>query len=237
MNKDTIIQTTTKEVDKNEPVLINNKAVITFNNFTLNNFKLETDKITFNIITSNNINFDKSYYYLVLSKGNKDIITLKLIGENKGETELTLLFNKTLENTLDINGTIKEIKKEDYPKVTLSSDEAGFATLLCKNSDNTIEYLFSNNNLINIIDVYTYIDRNNGEYLNMFQKYSNLSNELNSLGAISNIIEDSMKFVMTTNIDLNNYQYDNNKNINYYSLNTEPKIINFEMEAKGFDCE
>ena len=228
--------TTTEKPKENEPLLINNKTIIEYNNFTLSNFNLKQKEITFTIKTSNTLNLDDSNYYLVLSKDNKELLTLKLIGEINKEKEITLLFNKKIDNTIDIKGIVKEIKKEDYPNVTIYTDESGLGTITCINDSNSIEYTFNNNNLISIKDTFTYIDKNDGNYLKKFEEYNNISNELNNLGAISTIAETNTSFIMITNIDLNIYQY-NKKNTNYYSLNTKAKVVNFEMEAKGFDCK
>lgn len=239
MNKDNIITTTTstQKKESNDPILINNKAVIEYNNFTLSNFNIEKDKITLKITTSNTINFDNSNYYLVLSKNNKELLTLKLIGEITKEGEMTLLFKEEIDSIVDVKGIIKQINKDSYPNILLSTDESGLGTIICSYDENEIEYTFSNGNLISIKDTYRYIDKNDGNYITIFQQYVNKSNKLNNLGATSTITEDSISFTMTTNIDLSTYQYNNNDNTNYYSLNTEAKVINFEMEAKGFDCK
>jgi len=233
----TPITTTTQKVEDDKEKLINNKTIIEYSNFTLTNFDLKKDSITFNIKTSNTIDFDKSNYYLVLSKNDKEISTLKIVGKVSNEDTFTLVFNKKIDSIVEVYGIVKEIKKEDFPNVTLHSDESGLATITCTNSNNKIEYTFQSSKLINIKDTFTYVDKNDGEYYTTFEEYNKKSIELNNIGAISNIAEYSTNFVMITDIDLNTYQYSNNKDNNYYSLNTDAKVINFEMEAKGFDCK
>ena len=110
-------------------------------------------------------------------------------------------------------------------------------TISCLDENNKIEYTFSNGALISIKNTINYKDRKDGKYLEDYTKYNNISSELNSLGAVSSIVENAEGFIMNTDIDLNIYQFDKNTNTNYYSLNTKAKIIHFEMNAKGFDCK
>ena len=121
---------------------------------------------------------------------------------------------------------------KEYPEFTLSSDETGTASLICKKDNDTYEYMFNNNLLVKIKETYIYNDENN--YFNEFEKFSNLSTQINSSGSISTIEETYDGFTFKTDIDLNKYQEKINNN--YYSLNTKSNKINFEMKAKGYDC-
>lgn len=208
---------------------INSKTTIKYNNVILNEFNLTNNNISFKI-TKDNIDLDTLNYYLILKQNNKEIYIIKLTND----TTINYTFNNKLESLVNIEGIIKEYKESDYPNYIISSDESGLASLYCTKEDDTYEYIFDNNKLIKIKQTYIYNDDNN-EYIKEFEKYTKLSNTINSNNGISTIIENETNFIFNTDIDLKNY---NTKiNNNYYSYNEKVNKINFDMKAKGFDCK
>ena len=231
VDKNVVVTTTTNKIIIEESKIINSKTVLEYNNFTLSNFILNRDNITYKITTSNTINFDESNYYLILEKDNKKIY-IKLSGEVNKELTSSFKFSNVLNDTIEVKGYIKPISDKEYPDFTLSSDETGTASLICKKDYDSYEYMFSNNSLVKVKQTYIYNDDNN--YFNIFEKFTNLSNKININGGISSIEETYDGFIFKTDIDLILYQ--EKINYNYYSLNTKSNKINFEMKAKGFDC-
>ena len=223
--------------NKEEDVLLNSKSTITKNNFTLTNFTLTKENINFEINTTNIINFDEENYYLILTKNNKIISTIKLTGTVTSNTKFTFEFAKTLQDIIEVKGKIKKVNENDYPSFTVLSDESGLGSLICSKDKYKIEYILTNNQLTRLKETYTYLDKGNQtEYLNEFDKYTKISNEINSSNALSTITETYSGFTFTTDIDLNTY-IAKTKNYNYYSLNTKTNKIQYEMTAKGYDCK
>lgn len=210
---------------------INSKTIIKSNGIILNEFNLTNENISFKI-TNNNIDLDKLNYYLILKQNNKELYIIKLTNESNIE----YIFNSKLNSLVNVEGIIKEYKENDFPNYTISSDESGLASLFCTKDNDVYEYIFDNNKLIKIKETYTYKDNgNNEEYLNEFDKYTKLSNTINSNNGTSIITENINDFIFSTDIDLKNY---NSKiNNNYYSYNETVNKINFDMKAKGFDCK
>ena len=224
-----------KEEVKIESVLLNSKATISKDNFTLNNFVLTKENINFNINTTRTINFDEQNYYLILTKNNNTLATIKLTETVTKNSKFTFEFNKSLQDTVEVKGEVKIIKENEYPSFTVSSDESGLGSLICVKDNYKIEYILNNNQLIKIRETYNYIDNGNQtEYLNEFEKYTKLVTEINNSNASSTIVENYSGFIFTTDIDLNTY---NSQKNNYYSLNTKTNKINYEMTAKGYDCK
>ena len=222
---------------KEEDVLLNSKSTITKDNFTLTNFTLTKENINFEINTTNIINFDEENYYLILTKNNKIISTIKLTGTVTSNTKFTFEFAKTLQDIIKVKGKIKKVNENDYPSFTVLSDESGLGSLICSKDKYKIEYILTNNQLTRLKETYTYLDKGNQtEYLNEFDKYTKISNEINSSNALSTITETYSGFTFTTDIDLNTYIV-KTKNYNYYSLNTKTNKIQYEMTAKGYDCK
>ena len=222
---------------KEEDVLLNSKASLTKDNFTLTNFTLTKENINFNINTNNTINFDEESYYLILTKNNKTISTIKLTGTVTSTGKFTFEFSKSLIDIIEVKGKIKKVNDNDYPSYILSSDETGLGSLICIKDSYKIEYILSNNQLTRIKEAYTYIDNGNqAEYLSEFDKYTKLSTEINNSNAMATLTETYSGFTFTTDIDLNTY-VSKTKNYNYYSLNTKTNKIQYEMTAKGYDCK
>ncbi len=224
---------TTNEIESK--TFINSKSIIEYNNFSLSNFILENDKVTYKIKTSSKIDFDISNYYLILKKDNKTS-TIKIQGEVNGELTTTSYIKDKLESIIEVEGYIKEIKETDFPNVILSSDESGLASLACNFNNNTIEYIFDNNNLIRIKETLNYKYNNSNDYLEEFEKYTTKSNKIILADGISNITENSDGFIFTSDIDLEIFNKEILKDSNYYLLNTSASKVDFEMKAKGYDC-
>ena len=234
--KDTKTTTTTTQNQEQEITYINKKTVIEYNNFNINNFVLSESNITYTINTSTNINFDKSNYYLILTKDNNKTY-IKLTGEINGSEIYTFDFLTPLSTIVEVEGSIKEVSKTDYKNITLSSNDYGVATLTCNKNSEYYVYTFKNNNLISIQETYRYTKNDNEDFETIYQDYEKYSNNIELLGGTSHLLRTQSGFTLLNSIDLNTYNFSENINYNYYSLNTVPKIINFEMEAKGFDCK
>lgn len=235
MRKDNTVTTVAPTI-KND-VLINSKTVIEYNNFTLNNFVLDEESVSFDINTSNNINFNESNYYLVLSKDKEELYNIKLVGEITGTDNYKFKFVNRLDSTVNIKGTVKEIKNTEYPEFTLPSDESGLASITCKKDNRELEYMFQHDKLISIKDEYTYNESDDKKYFDEFEKYNKLAETLNNLGALSTVEENISGFEFVADIDLSKYNYEKNVDFDYYSLDTKSNIVNFEMNSKGYDCE
>lgn len=217
-----------------KPILINTKTIIKEKEFTIDNFKLTKTNVSFKINTSKLINFDEFNYYLVLSQNNKEIATIKLTESITKTKEEIYKFKVPLENTVEVTGIIKIIKEKDYPEFILSSDESGLASIICEKGNYKIEYVFNNKNLITLKETLNYID-DNENYLKTFEEYTIKVNRINNSNSTASIVENYSGFIYSTEIDLSTYT-GIEKNNSYYSLNTKPNKINFEMNAKGFDC-
>lgn len=216
-------------------MLINNKAVLNGKDFTLNNFALTKENIKFTINVNKEINFDEKNYYLILSQNDKEVSTIKLNDIVTNSMEQTFNFKELLNDTVGVKGIIKEIKDNEYPSFIVSSDESGLGSLTCQKDNYKIEFILNNNNLIKIKETLNYLDKGN-DYITTFEKYSKIVTQINSSNSIATITENISGFVFTTDIDLSIYT-NTYKNNNYYSLNTKTNKINFEMNAKGYDCK
>ena len=228
LKKDNTITTTSNKVNN----FINNKTIINYNNISLSDFNLNSSSISFKVTLNKNNNLDKEYYYLILSKDNKTLETIRITNDNL----INYNFKNKLNDLVSIEGNIKKYNDIDYPEFTLTSDESGLASITCSLNNNSYTYLFENNRLIRIKENYYYNDlSDNNTYLKTFENYTNYVNEINASNNIATIKEDNNGFLFTTDIDLSTYKKIINNN--YYSYKENVNKIKFDMDAKGYDCK
>lgn len=233
------LNTTTGEIKyQNSNVLINSKAIISDDNLTLSNFKLDTDSITFTIATANPIDFDKRNYYLILNQDDSEVGVIKIVGKIDGESTYKMNFQKKLNSVINISGTLKELKENEYPALVLSSDESGISSLICTLDNREIEYTFSLNKLVMIKDSFVYNKTNYeiNQYNAIYKDLSNKTNIINKNKGSANLTENDNELNFIAYLELENMDISELNDNNYYVFNTTSSKINYEMLAKGFDC-
>lgn len=228
-NKDEVIETYTEDEDKytyEQNMLIDSQLV------TLSNINISDYTLTFDIINNQTTSVtlqDENYYLEVydaednlISRMNFEGITI-LSGETYNyETEL--LYQ-------DVSYfKFEKITQVDYPQVILNEDEDGVQTLVCQKENIVITYEFENTYL-KTINQKIYIDSNQvDEYVDIAMNYMNISGLTVSI--TDNMISEYNLIIDTTIYTESNFNEDY---LNYAHL-TDADVINFELIAKGFDC-
>ncbi len=226
---------------------LNENTTLSFRGIAVSNTILKDNKITYDIksYTNNSINLDEKNYYLeIYNATNKLLKQIKLTG-NIGSTAKTVEHNFTdlkFNSSNVYYGKIQELKEEDYSEITLSSDESGLASITCTQDGNTYKYIFANKQLKNLNHTLTYTNTENIElYLEKFNQSNEKSKKINEIIPLGSDTEETdTGFIFTVNLDLEKIKLEEIRNYidyNYYSLNTSAKKVNFEMKAKGFDCQ
>ena len=124
------------------------------------------------------------------------------------------------------------ISIDGYPTITLDNN-----TLICTKNYETITYDFLENKLHTINDIINYPYNTDQSYTHNLLTYQNQVSYNNNLSGITaTLTEASTGFIVNTILDLINVDMTKLSNNNYYAYETEPKIIKFEMEARGFSC-
>ncbi len=221
-----------------EPTLvkIEANAIIENSEITISNISLNNNVLTYTI-ASKKATYDasKDNLYLQIYSGNNVVFTQIL-------DEIYTLSGKEVKENVVVNGSnfsaaLNIINDNDIPNLVLNSDESGLASITCTLDDDKFEYTFINNKLSKIKREYSY-QYNSAlpeEYREIYEEYSALKSERSNLGIEANIEESYSGLVYKEEIDLQKVNAD--LGINYYSLNTEAKVVKFKQEAKGFDCE
>ena len=216
--------------------------VITENKFNLSDFGVSNNTLTFKItnVGGDVDYFKKHNYFVELFDNDKTLLQrIKFDG---------ITINKTRTITLDLDDTsftkISFIKKDvkDYPNVVLKTVNET-PTLTCQNKDLKVIYTFSSdeiNKLKTIETNYSYASSNK-DYEQMLSRYETYATSYNSLGGVkATLIPINTGFTFKVNIDLATIPVASYTSTftdkYYYSLDTEAKIVAFELETSGFNC-
>lgn len=212
---------------------ISENPVIDTDNFQINNIVLNNNTITFNITnkTTQTLNFDEENYFLSLYSSSKTLLERIMINNvilNSGEAK-NLSYNIQSANISIIS--LNNIKTEEYPAFT-----AVGGLLTCTKDYETIKYLFNDNKLYGIQDIYE-VPVSDENYANLYATYNLLSQSYTSLDGVQSSVtteNDVLKF--QTIIGFRDSSVAINKR-EIYSKDTDAKIIKFELESSGYACK
>ena len=225
-----------EEIATEQKYMYESDPTITNSDISINNFMFLNGVLTFDITNLKNSTNDltSKKYYLSIYSNNTLIKRIKVAESSFGAKE-----TKNFEYNIDAEKidyfTFTELSVEDYPEVKLA--ESDTPELKCTNEDETINYVFSDEKLVSIRDIYT-VNNSDSNYQQKIELYQNMSSLYNSVNGITvaNNTTDSA-YIVTTSIDLKTVDIKSIKNVNYYALDTKAKEVSFEMEARGFDCQ
>lgn len=209
----------------------------------INNFNTSNNSLSFKITNNGDSKyyFSKKNYFVELYDDNKmlleRVILLKesVAKDNSKDFSYTIL-PATASNAKKIVFVEKEI--EDYPNIELSKNEANEETLICVKGYESITYKFKEQKLSFITDTLNYT-RSGSEldYQNDFSLWqSRVANYNNIEGISGTFISTDTGFIVNVALDLKNTKMSSVDNDNYYEYETLAKVVNFEMESRGFSC-
>ena len=255
-NDEDIIITPTKEEEKEENSEENNVTMydfsesltFTYKDLTFSNFKkYQLEELYYISITLKNnskktINFTNDKYYLEVYSYDKTLLGRRVFNNdqvNADSTNIQLI--ELSENEYNnFSKLVISLKTEkDYPEVVLTENVNKEYSLNCSKTGNSINYVFDKNNkLTRIKDT---VNTNNdfstrySQTLSFYQ--SQVANYNNKTGVSSSLVEISTGFTVTTDINVKTAKINELSTDNYYSTDTSPKVVKFEMEARGYSCQ
>lgn len=214
-----------------------------YENIVMRNFSLSGNYINCEMYSYNGVlNLNKENYFLeVYSAGSKNkIAAVKLIGvfDNQVQKVSLTAHQLSFNGSYSYVGKIVEMKDSDYPSYTIPSDESGLGSMVCEMDGRELEYTFKNNYLISIKDnvkVELKSQKDNQTYLNLKKTYEDKATSLGTNGYVEEVADG---FVFTSILDLEKYKVPSNVvDYEYFDLDTEAKIINYNLMGKGYDCK
>lgn len=211
---------------------------IVMDNFKINNIKVENGKIVFDITNTGTdlLDFSQYKYFINLFDQNKKLLQRVMLHDE------IVAANETINTSYDlVDSSVSVISlliidEKDYPSFVVPASESNTATFTCTKDNEKIDYLLNNNKVYAISISY--------ETLSSDPNFSALESSYRAMQATYNSVEG-----VTSSVDINNNTLyfrtiinlnifkTNNVNIkNVYLKDTDAKVINFEMNAKGFTC-
>lgn len=232
-----------EEAEKLQKYQLTNELSFTVDDLTLSNFIVANNKISFNIKNNSTENIDLSQknYYLNLyntdTEGNDTLLFRIKVSDNiiSANNKINLSYDVTTMAISEV--AFLEITQEEIPAYVVSTDDSGNGVMRCLKGYETVTYSFNNNQVNTILDNYTIplTDANINVYQSTYQVLASTYNNIS--GITSNVSTDETNLYFITNINLRTIIENTFNNEIYYPLNTDAKIIKFELEAQGFTCE
>ena len=223
-----------------DPNVIFNVDTLRFNNIS----KEYSDDYYLIITITNNsdkvYNFDKDYF-IELYNSDKTLLERVKVRDTKNmdvmeERTFKFPINITSYNTATLL-TVSLKTEDDYIDYTLINKENGEDTLICTNNFNTIKYIFEEEKLVKINDIFEFTTEDITLYDTKLKEYQTLVSSYNNVeGVSSNIVNTDLSFTVNTLILINDRNIKTLNNIYYFEKNTKPKVVKFEMEAMRYTC-
>lgn len=232
-----------KENPDQEPEVVDEKYIFADNltienkDFIINNFSFNNNTLVFNVTNAKekDVNLKSKKYYLEIYNTNNTLVKRIKIAEDEFMSKETKNYNYPINSSTIGYFYLKEIAIDNYPNINLTESEEG-ATLTCSLNQNIIIYTFKNNELKSITSTIT-VNNTESDYANQISTYQALATTYNTYpGVESNLSSMTDGFVFNTAIDLTKANINNFNNLNFYARNTKPNVINFEVEARGYNC-
>lgn len=214
----------------------------TVDNLTLSNFVVADNTINFTITNNGTevLDLNEMHYYLNLystdTEGSDTLLERIKVTNNIINAGASIDVNYNITATGITEVAFLEISEEEYPAFVAEADELGNAILVCTKDYESVTYSLNNNQVFSIIDNYVVpiTDPNYnvfyGTYQTLAATYSTIS------GVSSNVSTDDTNMYFVTNINLRTVVEGTFNNDIYYPLNTDAKVMKFELEAQGYTC-
>ena len=233
-----------KDNDDNFTAFVDNLK-ITNDDITISNFVIDEVNLTISYDVTNNLNNSENMealnYYLEIYNTEQTLIErVKLANEITLSNGAFTTFkrNITTESATTI-GFIAIIKKtiNDYPLVELTNNEGGIGSMVCSNAHEKVTYKFNEEKLKEVTHEASYLNTE-ANYQTLYEANKLKANNYNSkLGIASTFFEHENGYNITTIVNLNEIDRTYIFNADSFKIDTEPKVVKFEMEAQGFKCE
>lgn len=229
-----------KETNPNEVVynIYSNTLEIREKALVLNNFNLINNKLTFDIVNDGDVNIDfkDKKYFLETYTSEKTLL-------ERYKVDIKDIASKAkVSYSIDINNSfyylvLEEKSIDDYPKVNLEVNDVGVAQVTCTKDYEKIVYTFRNDELTEISHTISENDPTKDGYYNRYNAYQNKATNYNNIEGITATFNSSLNgYSAVIAIDLANVNLSTVEEIYYYGYKEEPKVVKFEMQTYGFNC-
>ena len=211
---------------------------ITEGQLVLSNFEVANNQISFDITNNSSelVDFTDLHYFLNLYNANRMLLQRIML------TDEVVAAGGTISLVYDLNDSnihtlsFAEIMEDEYPSHVMPVDGNGNAVLTCTKGYETVNYNLTNNVLYSIEDVFT-VPSSDANYSTLYSSYQALAATYNTIGGVdSTVTVENNTLYFRTNLNLSTVSEGSFNSIIYYPINTDAKVMNFELEANGYTC-
>lgn len=219
--------------------LIAENKSFSFNDITIETYSIENGEFKISLSSNDSVDLDNSSYYLEFYQGKTKFL---------GRRIFTGTLEKVGDYTFDLSNMV--IDTSTYIMITriedsavggnkTSSDESGLSTLKCKKGSLEYEYEFYLNKLSKVTYSEEYSSNDLHEYAEAkmeFERREKEYDEYNGVDASIVVNDNNILFVSKFDYkDISSFKRIGDDNL--FLKDTKDNLIDFKMEAKGFDCE
>lgn len=206
---------------------------------TISNIKITGNKITFEIENKIDeiLDLSKERYFLHLYDEKDTLLQRIIINDGIVEKNSKILLNYDLTNSNAKTVSLLKISTSEYPAYNVVANETGSYLLNCTKENEVITYYFNGNKVYAIDDTFE-VPESNLDYNTLYTTYSTLAATYNNIGGVTSnigVVDNVLTFKTVISLSLFKEGTIDNKII--YALDTDAKIIKFELEASGYTCK
>jgi len=229
------------EVIENKEIIYNiynSDLTITENNMILNNFNFINNVLTFDIKNNSNNQIDLSNkkYFLETYTEDKTLLERLKVDINTINEGNKISYKFNIKNNFYYL-VLVEKTIEDYPVVKLNNNEFGIGYITCTKDIETIVYTFLNNELKTLKHSISDSNIADPEYNTRFLAYQNkINNYKTSSGIIATFNGTLNGYTAVIDIELEKVNLLFTQEKYYFNYKEIPKVVKFEMQTYGFNC-
>ena len=215
-----------------------NTLEIKEDNITLNNFYLSNYILTFDITNNTNsaIDLTGKKFFIETFNESKTLLERHKVDINKLASGAKISYE--INTKYNFNYIVLVEKTiEDYPVVNLKKDEFDKGTITCNKENEKIVYLFKSDELYEIEHTISENDINAENYYIRYSANQSKVTSYNNIAGITATFNSSLNgYTAVFKIDLPNANIGSINEKYYYSYKEMPKVVKFEMQTYGFNC-
>lgn len=219
---------------------IGSGGTLKFNEITLKDISLSADKKTlaFKIETEDIADLDELEYYLEFYQNRT-----KFLGRRALHSRVTRVMPFEIDiSNLNVDTTtyftVSHIDKNTIPKEDIDTDESGLASLTCIKDNYTYQYEFYLNKLSKVTKKYSYTNQDQNAYAEELLKVKKMEKEYNNYNGINaSVVENAGTLLFIADFDYADVKtFARLNDLNIFEKGTSNTIVNFKMDAEGYEC-
>jgi len=229
-----------KDNKENEIVynVFSNTLEFSIENLTFNNFSYANNELNFDIENNTDkvIDLSNKKYFIETYLDNKTLLErykldIKSIVSNNEQNYQFKLNN-------DFYYIVVEEKNvNDYPVVTLNENEQGIGQITCSKESEQILYTFHKNELYEIKHTINENDIQKEDYYTNYSIYQNKATTYNNMDGITATFNSTLNgYSVVFALNLEKVNFEGIQEKYYFSYKEVPKVVKFEMQTYGFNC-